>query len=75
MPTSHGKGKRPRSEGRSSRGWADRMSDDEDDPMDYSEVVFSDLEAENQPNDNGNRRTLPSLLPKVPATRTLHAAE
>ena len=53
-PTSHGarsKGKRPRSQGRSSRSWADRVSDDEDAPMDYSEVVFSDSEAEDQPND------------------------
>ena len=53
-PTSHGarsKGKRPRSQGHSSRSWANRMSDNEDAPMDYSEVVFSDSEAEDQPND------------------------
>ena len=53
-PTLHSarsKGKQPQSQGRSSRSWADRMSDDEDAPMDYSEVVFSDSEAEDQPND------------------------
>ena len=38
--------------GRSSHSWADRMSDDEDAPMDYSEVIFSDSEAEDQPNYN-----------------------